>query len=80
MAKRSKRSIVVSMGRPSPLYIKEGRRGPARRRRHAQGGSPTPTGSRTPPFPVWRGRGKEEEGGRKERGVGPPLLLSHPFH
>ena len=38
----------------------------------ALGGSPTPTGSRTPPFPIRRGRGKEEVGGKKERG-GDPL-------
>ena len=62
----------MSLGCPLPPYIKEGRRGPAKGRRRAQGGSPTPTRSRTPPFPIWRGRGKEEEGGRKERGGQPP--------
>ena len=38
----------------------------------ALGGSPTPTESRTPPFPIRRGRGKEEDGGKKERGAAPP--------
>ena len=38
----------------------------------ALGGSPTPTGSRTPLFPIRSRRGKEEEGGRKERGGRPP--------
>ena len=33
-------------------------------------GSPTPTGSRTPLFPIRSRRAKEKEGGRKERGGG----------
>ena len=75
MAKRSKGSIVVSLGCPLPPYIKEqGReRRPARRRRARR--SPTPTGSRTPSLPCWnRRRGKEVEE-RKERVAPPPLLI-----
>ena len=33
-----------------------------------QGGSPTPTGSRTPPFPCWRRKEEERE---KEKGAAP---------
>ena len=49
-AKRSKGSIVVvSRGAPLPPYIKEQGGGGGRPRRGRAKGSPTPTGSRTPP-------------------------------
>ena len=90
MAKRSMINCCVS-GVPLPPYIKEWRRGAAKEGGAPKGGSPTPTGSRTPLFPIRSRRGKKEEGGRKERGDGPlpnsdwawggpPLLLSPPFH
>ena len=66
-AKRSKGSIVVSMGCPPPPYIKgERRKGPAKGRRHAhKGGNPTP--SRIPPsFLVQVGEGKEGKEKEKE--------------
>ena len=66
---------LVCIGVPPPPYIKElGGRRPARRRAH-QGGSPTPTGSRTPPFLVGVGEGGKEGEKRKERGAPPPLLV-----
>ena len=64
-------------GAPSP-YIKEWRRGPANGRRHAKGGSPTPTGSRTRPFLVGVGEGKEKGEGRK--GAPPSLIQFGPVH
>ena len=62
----------VSMGCPLPPYIKEqgGDRRPSRRAR--QGGSPTPTGSRTPPFLVGIGEGKGE--GERRKGAPPSLV------
>ena len=71
-AKRPKGSIVVSpWGAPSPVYKGARGRGPAKGRWRAQGGSPTPTGSRTPPFLV--GVGEKERGGEGEgRGRPPP--------
>ena len=76
---------------PAPVY-KGAREGGGRTRRRArQGGSPTPTGSRTPPFLVGVGKGKGEgkRGGRhplpspiqtRHGGARPPLeaLLSFP--
>ena len=74
MAKRSNRSIVVSLGCPLPLYIKE-----------QGGGRPAPNGA-----PPKRGillglqvlvgfhlKGEEREGerGGKKRGAPPPLLV-----
>ena len=55
-------------GVPPTLVYKGVEEGPAKEGGAPKGGSPTPTGSRTPPFPIWSRRGKEEEGGRKERG------------
>ena len=74
---------------PSPVY-KGVEEGAGQGGWRALGGSPIPTGSTTPPFPIRRGRGKEEEGGTKERGAGPlpiwiglvgacPLLCSLPL-
>ena len=70
-AKRSKGSIVVSMGCPPPLYIKGGGgEGRPRGRGAPKGGNPTP--SRIPPsFLVQVGEGKEGEEEKKERGTGP---------
>ena len=62
---------------PPPPYIKEPGGGGGRSRRARQGGSPTPTGSRSPFFPSWnRTNGEEEEEG-KERGGAAPLPLSY---
>ena len=61
------------MGCPPPPYIKEPGGGGGRPRRARQGGSPTPTGSRTPFFPSWNRR-RGERGGRGE-GKGGPLLV-----
>ena len=66
---------LVSLGSPSPQYIKDGGGG-GRPRRGAPGGSPTPTRSRTPFFPSWRRR--RGEGGGRGQGKGerrPPLLV-----
>ena len=71
-AKRSKGSIVVSQGGASLPEYKGVEEGAGQGGWRAQGGSPTPTGSRTPLFPIRSRRGKEEEGGRKERGGGRP--------
>ena len=60
------------MGCPPPPYIKEWRRGPAKRRRRAQGGSPTPTGSRTPSFPCPSRRGGRKGESRGRKGGRPP--------
>ena len=77
-------------GVPPPPYIKEGRRGPAGHKGRAQGGNPTPSRSRFPPFLVQvgeegrRGRGRGKEGPRplpksnsdsSWRGAPPPGLL-----
>ena len=53
----------MSLGCPLPPYIKEWRRGPAKEGGAPKGGSPTPTGSRTPL-------------GRAIERAGPPLLHS----
>ena len=59
-----------------PPYIKEPRGGGGRPRRGTPGGSPTPTGSRTPFFPSWRRRRGERGGRGKGKGGGrPPLLV-----
>ena len=71
MAKRSMINCCVSGVPPAPVY-KGVEEGPAKEGGAPKGGSPTPTGSRTPLFPIRSRRGKEEEGGRKERGPGPP--------
>ena len=64
------------MGCPPPPYIKEPGGGGGRPRRARQGGSPTPTGSRTPFFPSWNRR-RGERGGRGEGkgGALPPSLV-----
>ena len=66
------------MGCPLPPYIKEQGGGGRSRRRARQGGSPTPTGSRTPPFLVGVGEGKGEGEGRK--GAPPSLVQFGPAH
>ena len=58
-------------GVPLPPYIKEQGGGRRPRRRARQGGSPTPTGSRTPPFLVGVGKGKGE--GERRKGAPPSL-------
>ena len=52
---------------PAPVYKGARGRRPARRRAR-QGGSPTPTGSRTPPFLVGVGEGKQGREEEKEKG------------
>ena len=72
-AKISKGSIiVVSRGALLPPYIKEQGGGSGRPRRGRTMGSPTPTGSRIPPFQVV-GVGEKEGEERREgrRGCGP---------
>ena len=64
-AKRSRDQLLEV---PLPLYIKEQGEGAGQGGWRTLWGSPTPTGSRTPLFPIRSRRGKEEEGGRKERG------------
>ena len=66
----------MSRGAPLLPYIKEQGGGGGRPGRRRAMGSPTPTGSRTPPLPCWSRRGE----GRRERGKGkggaaPPLLV-----
>ena len=73
MAKRSMINLCV-YGVPLPPYIKEWRRGRAGPQLWRALGSPTPTGSRIPPFPSWsRREGRESEKRRKEGA--PPLPL-----
>ena len=55
---------------PAPVYKGARGEGGRPRRRARQGGSPTPTGSRTPPFLVGVGKGKGE--GERRKGA-PPL-------
>ena len=76
MAKRSKRSTVVSMGCPLATYIKEWRRGERVGPYGAPWRSPTPTGSRIPPLPSSRSRsqGKGREKRRKEGAQPLPLV------
>ena len=72
MAKKCQR--VCLWGAPSPVYkgVEEGG-GPALY--GAPWRSPTPTGSRIPPFPSWtRREGRGREGGRKG-GAPPPFLV-----
>ena len=59
---------LVCLEVPSPPYIKEQGGSGGRPRRARQGGSPTPTGSRTPPFLVGVGEGKEGREEEKEKG------------
>ena len=74
LRERLRRSTCVSRGAPLPPYIKEQGGGGRPRRRARQGGSPTPTGSRTPSFLVGVGEGgKRGRGGRK----GGPHSLSN---
>ena len=92
MAKRSKRSIVVSMGCPSPPYIKGGGEGRPRGGGAPKGGVLLPPGVGLLLFLFGEGEGrKRKEGGRKGGpaplpiriglgGAPPPLLLSAPFH
>ena len=62
-------------GAPLPPYIKDlGGRQPSRRRAR-QGGSPTPTRSRTPPFLVGVGEGGRRREGEGKRGAPPPFLV-----
>ena len=71
-AKRSMINLCVYGVPPSP-HIKEWRRGRAGPY-GAPWRSPTPTGSRIPPFPSWtrkKGRGEREEG----KGGTAPLLV-----
>ena len=66
--------MLCLWGAPLPPYIKEqggGRR--PREERRARRGSPTPTGSRTPPFLVGVGEGKGE--GERRKGAPPSLVL-----
>ena len=58
---RSTDQLVCLEVPPAPVYkgVEEGA-GQEEEARPRGGGS-TPTGSRTPPFPIWRGRRKEEE-------------------
>ena len=69
-AKRSMINCCVYGVPPSPVY-KGVEEGAGQGGWRALRGSPTPTGSRTPLFPIRSRRGKEEEGGRKG-GAGPP--------
>ena len=66
-------------GAPLPPYLKEqggGRR--PREERRARRGSPTPTGSRIPPFLVGIGEGKGE--GERRKGAPPSLVQFGPDH
>ena len=78
-AKRSKESIVVSMGCPLPPYIKEqGRRRPALGGARQGSRIPTPSRSRFPPFLVQLGEGgKGGEWRRKGEGGRAPNPLSN---
>ena len=70
-AKRSIDQLLCLWGAPLPPYIKEqGREAAGQGGGCAKRGSPTPTGSRTPPFLVGVGEGKGEGEGRK--GEPPP--------
>ena len=69
-AKRSIDQLLCLWGAPLPPYIKEQGGGGRPRGEARQGGSPTPTGSRTPPFLVGIGEGKGE--GERRKGA-PPL-------
>src|SRR5215216_268730 len=64
-------STCVSMGCPPPLYIKEWRRERAGPLWRAQGGSPTPTRSRTPPSLVGVGEERKREKERRKGGRPP---------
>ena len=88
---RLNNQLVCLWGAPSPVYkgVEEGE-GVGLSRRTPR--SPTPTGSRIPPFPLLvlgekegEGRWKETRGGPLPNsdwawGEPPPLLLSPPFH
>ena len=64
---------------PAPVY-KGAREGGGRpRRRVRQGGSPTPTGSRTPPFLVGVGEGKGEVEGKKGAPPVPSPIRTSPW-
>ena len=70
MAKRSMINLCVYGVPPSPVYkgVEEGEGRPSY---GAPWRSPTPTGSRIPPFPSWtRREGRGREGGMK--GGAPP--------
>ena len=64
--------LVCLWGAPSPVYkgVEEGEGRPST----ARPGSPTPTGSRIPPFQVV-GVGEKEGEGRGKGGVAPPTQL-----
>src|SRR5215216_4547825 len=71
-------STCVSMGCPPPPYIKEWRRGRAGLLWRAQGGSPTPSRSRFPPFPSWSRRRRKRERERRKGGPPPlPIRIGH---
>ena len=74
-AKRSKGSIVVSMGCPLATYIKEWRRGERAGPYGAPWRSPTPTGSRIPPLPSSRSRSQGKGRGKRRKEGAPPLPL-----
>ena len=61
--------LVCSRVPPAPVYKGARGRRPAKEE-GGQGGSPTPTGSRTPPFLVGIGEGKGE--GERRKGAPPP--------
>ena len=70
MAKRSKGSIVVSMGCPSPPYIKGGGEGRPRGGGAPKGGGLLPPGVGFLLFLFGEGEGrKRKEGGRKGGGL-----------
>ena len=76
-AKRSKGSIVVSMGCPLPPYIKEqGRRRPALGGARQGSRIPTPSWSRFPPFLVQHGKGGSPTPGRSRTPPGAPSSLA----
>ena len=60
--------LLCPWGAPLPPYIKEQGGGSRPRERRAIGGSPTPTGSRTPPFLVGE---EKRRRGRRKRGLAP---------
>ena len=71
----AKRTIDVSLGCPPPPYIKEWRRGGPALSRRAQGGIPTPGGSRIPPSLVGVGEEGRGEGEKERKGGLAPLPI-----
>ena len=64
---------------PAPVYKGARGRQPAKGRGAPKGGSPTPTGSRTPPFLVGVGEGKGEGEGRKGAPPFPSPIRTRPW-